>query len=189
MRLYYLMDTEIERSHAYASAVVYTTGYTAERNQTNIPMIIHQHAIGKQGEFAARNWLLRRGIPCSPVDDTITRRKTFNADLLIHGDTRVHVKSQDYKSAAMYEPSWTFGYGGTNGTAGHRDSEIFDRYGVKDRVVFCLVEMDEWASIAAVVPVMVLHELNLFKDPKKKALIGIKKVVYLKDIPEQYLVN
>jgi len=189
MRMYYLMETESERAHTYARSVVSTTNYTAERNQTNTPLIIHQHCIGKQAEFAARNWFLRRGIPCSQVDDSVTRHKSFTADLFINGTTRVHVKSQDYRSAAQFETSWTFGYGGNNGTRGHRDNEIFDRYGIKDRVVFCLVEMDVWVSIAAVVPVHLLHELSLFRDPKKKSLIGIKKVVYLKDIPQEFLVK
>lgn len=49
-------------------------------------------------------------------------------------------------------------------------------------------EEDGWVGICAELPVYKLHDLNLFRDPKKKALIGIKKVVYFKDIPVEYRV-
>lgn len=165
-----------------------TIGYLVDRNQSDLSIIQRQIITGILGEFAVRRMLTLRGAPCSPVNLEVTNNKSFDADLIIAGRIRVHVKSQDVPQAKGFGLSWSFGIGDKDGNkGGHRDKEIFDHYTDTDMLITCLVA-DDWVGVCAEIPVHKLHDLNLFRDPKKKKLIGIKKVVYFKDIPVEYRV-
>ncbi len=190
MRMYAIDVVELEQAQDFSTRLMPTLTYLGSRNQSDPAVIQHQNVVGKLGEFAVRRMLQSQGHPVSPVNLEVTTHKTWDADLLIAGRVRVHVKSQDVPSAKGFGLSWSFGIGDKNGNqGGHRDKEIFDSYRDVDQVVFCLVnEEDGWVGICAELPVHKLHDLNLFHDPKKKALIGIKKVVCFKDIPIEYRV-
>ncbi len=171
----------------FANEVVSTvTGYYKNRGQSNIDNIKNQTFIGKIGEFGARSWLLSQGYQCTDINLTVTYNKTFDADLILNKNIKCHVKSQDSESANRFGISWTFQFSGQGG--GHRDKEIFDKYDIEDRVVFCLVKSPV-VYICAQVYVFQLHEMNLFGLPKKESLRGIKKVVYYDSIPDNCRIN
>lgn len=188
MRVYSIVDSELKQAQDFATRLMPTICYLVDRNQSDPAIIQHQNVIGKLGEFAVRRLLKSRGLNCSPVNLEVTNNKSFDADLIIAGRIRVHVKSQDVPQAKGFGLSWSFGIGDKDGNkGGHRDKEIFDHYTDTDMLITCIVA-DEWIGVCAEIPVHKLHDLNLFRDPKKKALIGIKKVVYFKDIPVEYRV-
>lgn len=188
--MYSIVDAELEKVQYFSLLILPTLYYLGSRNQSDLDVIQHQTTIGKLGELAVRRMIQSQGVNCSHVNLEVTTLKSWDADLIIAGRIRMHVKSQDVPSAIRFGLSWTFGIGDKNGNkGGHLDKEIFDSYTDTDMVAFCLVnEEDGWVGICAELPVYKLHDLNLFRDPKKKALIGIKKVVYFKDIPVEYRV-
>jgi hypothetical protein len=166
----------------FAHKVVDTNkSYYAQRAQTDINAIIYQIIVGKMGECAVAQWATSTNRVCSKVDFSITKdHKSFAPDLIISGKN-VHVKSQDVISAERFGLSWSFQYG--EGKAGHCDKEIFLEYGKDDSVVFCKVNVDKLeVNILAVLRVGLLHSKQLFKEPKKESLKGIKKVVYYDSI-------
>ena len=188
MRMYAIDVDELKQAQDFSTRLMPTLTYLGSRNQSNSELIQHQNVVGKLGEFAVRRMFQNIGADVSPVNLFVTTQKSWDADLLIAGRIRVHVKSQDVPSALGWGLSWSFGIGDKDGNkGGHRDKEIFDSYRDVDQVVFCLVS-DEWVGICAQIPVHKLHDLNLFRDPKKKSLVGIKRVVYFKDIPIEYRV-
>lgn len=175
---------EIENATRFANEVVGTNHYYSNRGQSNKDTIIHQVFVGKVGEYAVRQWYIQKGFTCSEVDITVTRKKTFEPDLLVDGQA-CHVKSQSMESAQRFGISWTFQYAGSS-KSGHRDYEIFDTYSEHDRVVFCVVSPPV-VKIMAEVMVPDLHQLGLFDLPKKKELMEYKRVVYFNKIPGKLL--
>lgn len=188
MRMYAIDVVELEQAQDFSTRLMPTLSYLSQRNQSDPEIIRHQNLVGKLGEFAVRRMLTNNGTACSPVNLEVTTHKSWDADLMIAGRVRVHVKSQELEQAQRFGLSWTFGIGDKNGNKhGHQDKEIFKDFTAADMVVFCLV-CDEWIGVCAQLPVHKLHALNLFHDPLKKSLVGIKNVVYYSDIPFEYRV-
>lgn len=185
MAKYPLPQSDIIRAYQFSEGVIPTLPYLRNRNQEDLEIIKYQIIIGKLGELGAKKWLEDLGEKCSEVDFEITENKTYAPDLMINEEIHCHVKSQDLNSARTFGLSWTFQFSG-NGI-GHTDSRIFEDYNENDVVIFCLVN-GSLVYIKAKIPVKKIHELDLFKEPRKESLAGIKKVVYFEDIPEDYRV-
>ena len=181
-----LTDDEKKESEIFAENSIKTHSYYKFRNQRDPKTIQNQIAIGKKGEIGVLKWLRKQNIECSNIDFTVTENKSFKPDIMIDKNIACHVKSQSNESALKYSKSWTFQYSGKG--AGHLDKDIFLDYGENDFVVFCIIENGN-VEICARIPISELHRLGLFKEPLKDSLKGIKKVVYLKDIPTKYLLN
>lgn len=179
-----ISDEDYLRACKFSEQVLPTNiNYFFERNQSSAKVAKSQIVIGKLGELAVYNWLTGLGKNCTDVDFNVTSKKSYMADLVVD-DTNCHIKSQHINSAKRFGLSWTFQFSG-NGR-GHRDHEIFDNYNKDDFVFFCLVESNKLVDIKSVVRLGYLHKYGLFKDPIKKNLVKIKKVVYFEDIPPKY---
>lgn len=156
----------------------------AQRNQTDNNLIKQQILIGKLGEFAVEKFLLNNQIKIDSPDLTIYdhKSKTFNSDLK-YQNIKIHVKSQEIEQAKKFGLSWIFQYG--NNQKGHLDTEIFQQSFKKQYVAFVLIDLKvKLAKIIAFVSLNTLHQYNLFKDPKKDTLRGIKKAIYYQDIKD-----
>jgi hypothetical protein len=147
----------------------------AGRAQGDPRVIERQIQVGKRGEFAVYQALTARGIHVSPPDLQVyksSRRKSFAPDLTIISTlTPVHVKTQDFESAAKYGLSWSFQ---------PSDPEIFGAT-ANGFVAFC-VNANDTVKIVAIVNVQTLHQLNLWRDPKLARLKGLKAVIYFDDL-------
>lgn len=181
-----LIKEEMEKAKVFAEQSLKTHSYYKDRNQKDQTIIQNQIFIGKKGEIGVWKWLKSKSIQCSDIDFTVTKKKSFKPDIIVEGNIPCHIKSQSIETAKIFSESWTFQYSGKG--RGHTDNSIFTNYGKNDFVVFCIVDNDN-VRICAKIPVSEIHKLDLFKDPDKVILKGIKKVVSLKDIPTKYLVN
>jgi hypothetical protein len=149
------------------------------RNQTDPRVIERQIFVGKLGEFAAVEWLKRRGYEPTEADFEIypANRKSYAADLRIVS-TPIHVKSQEKSAANRFGLSWTFQYGGSTGS----DREIFCAE-PKGSVILTMVDGCA-VHIYGAPLAKTLRERDLFRDPLLPRLRGIKTVVYYKDFKE-----
>lgn len=147
------------------------------RNQSNPTRIVKQIADGKMGELLACAHMKRLGFECTDPDFAIytARFKSFDADL-ISGDTHVHVKSQNRKSADKYGTSWVFQAGGQG--VGHVDPCV------KKGESWCIFVVVDHETHSAEIhgPLDMVKVRPHFKDPKLQHLVGIKKCIYLEDI-------
>lgn len=152
-----------------------------KRKQTNIPVIRKQIYEGKLSEFGVYNWKKSIGENVSEVDVKIypKNEKSFAQDLMSDG-SKIHVKSESAdKGIENGTASFIFQYGNSTGSGG-RDWHAFDQKS-KDPVVFCVVDGDG-VEIVARTYIHVLHQHNLFCQPRKTELYGIKRAVYLCDL-------
>ncbi len=162
-----------------------SAGYYNNRNQSNPFVIKNQIYTGKIGEFAAHLYLkdFLPNITAPDCNIYTSKNKSFDTDLKSE-DMRFHIKSQSKKSATQYGSSWTFQNGSKKtGAKGHIDTEVFGSDTTFQFV--CFVQVDDSSSIAnvlAIVPLEVLHQNKLFKDPVLEKLKGIKQVVYYDDL-------
>lgn len=178
----YLTKNEITLCKNFSKLVLETNTYYKSRGQSNLEAIFFQITIGKMGEVASKHFLENRGNVCSDVDFSIYKTgKTFNPDFILFPDIKIHIKSQSTESSRLYGLSWTFQYG--NRKNGKFDAEIFENFGNKDSVIFCLIDYNNcFVDIISSFTVKNLHNKKLFKDPIKQNLVGEKKVVYYKDM-------
>lgn len=150
----------------------------AKRKQTNKQRIIQQNITGKIGEFAVMFHFLDQDRDISSPDMEIyTYKKSFDADLRLDG-VGLHVKSQSRDSYdRLGKKTWTFQYGGSG--SGHKDPLIYKK--LTENVVFVYVDGMEteiygpyaWEAIQP-----------LLKDPVIDRLKGIKKCIYVEDLPK-----
>lgn len=150
-----------------------------KRNQSNKANIKEQISIGKVGEFGAYFYLQGMISNISKPDLKIynSENKSFDYDLK-SDKYNVHVKSQLMTTAYEFGLSWTFQYGNKN--SGHFDSHIFNN-DLNQHIILTLVH-PTFVDVLSFCNVKVLHEYNLFKDPKVDKLKGIKKVIYYDDL-------
>lgn len=149
----------------------------AKRNQTNKQRIIQQNITGKIGEFAVMFHFLDQGRDInSPDMEIYTYKKSFDADLTLDG-VGLHVKSQSKDSYdRLGKKTWTFQYGGLG--SGHKDPLTYKKS--MENVVFVYIDgMNteiygpySWDIIKP-----------LLKDPVIERLKGIKKCIYVDDLP------
>jgi len=186
--------SDVARCRVFAEKSVGTSlDQYARRHQTNLKTIQHQIEVGKIGELAVHEWIIRQGLRVDVNAEPLAwahlltepdfaiydaRHKTFAADMTFDG-IPIHVKSQDRASAERFGISWTFQYGAKVGS----DKEIFSP-NPKGFVAFALVTPGQTTSVTlyGFPKVETLHRYDLFRDPKLAKLRGIKTVVYNDDL-------
>jgi hypothetical protein len=166
----------------------YTTTLSqySKRNQSDPEKIKYDCIIGKIGEWGIHDYFVSQGYICSDPDMNVysSNQKSWSKDMLCDS-VPITAKSQSYEQSLKFTTSWTFQYGG-NGY-GHKD-KIFDSHD-KDIFAACVVKLNNdgsaIVSVKAVIWVADLFKFNLFGEPKSPNLVGIKKVVYFKDISDK----
>lgn len=173
-----LIGVDYEMARAFAMDVDHTVAESyAARHQTNPEQRIRQAIVGKLGEIATRVYLLDHGLACDPPDFTITTRKSYGADMTFtHTHAAVHVKSQSLESARKYGLSWMFHVS---------DRGIFKTSSTRARMVLCLVRPTD-VLICAYMPVLVPLKQNLYRYPVLESQQDVKRVLYYKDIPQEF---
>lgn len=156
----------------------------ADRNQTDINEMIRQNYEGKKAEFGVYNWKKSIGEDVSEVDITIypSEDKSFIQDLQSNGE-KIHVKSENIEKGKQNgTPSFLFQYGNAKRTSGDKDKHAFNKK-CKDQVVLCVVDGDI-INIVARTRIDILHDNEMFCQPRSPRLYGIKKAVYLCDLEQ-----
>ncbi len=152
--------------------------YGKQRGQANRELRITQHYGGKLCECVVSEWLNRQGVTCTSPDFNIYERnqKRFGIDLTVSLDgipTGLHVKSQTFSQARRFGFSLVF----QNGDCAKKN----------DHVALCFIDERNRVILLRGLPrVTDLHRHGLFKEPKKVAFRGQKKVLYMDDF-ERYL--
>lgn len=152
----------------------------AKRNQKNKWHMVQQNIVGKAAEVAVYKALYTL-CNISKPDFAIysAKKKSWSADLIItkkHKKTDIHVKGQSVEQARIFEVSWIFQSSNKSGKGGK--DRIFNK-DARGSVAFVLVdEENKSAKILAIVPIILLKKMDLFQDPAKESLKGIKKAIY-----------
>lgn len=155
------------------------TSLYAQRGQLNDDKRKKDAFIGKLGEVAAYHLLKGKIENLTEPDFKIYEAKNKSWDFDLKGDKyNVHVKSQNVEQGKKYGTSWLFQKG--NGKARHYDKEIFDQLSPNQYIAFMSVDLVDWsADLKAFVGLNLLHEKNLFDEPKLTYLqFGNKCAVY-----------
>ena len=180
-----------------------STGHWEENRNARKPD--YDNKSGKLGEFAAVWFLgIKMGFP-SLVPDVEVRpsyQKKFDTDLPYATKLKkpefpdCHVKTcsnitashltrltADLQVEVIDKYSWTFQFGNKSGIGG-RDKKIFDDKEDDTPIVFMYYpDPSSMKSILiATAPCYLLHEYDLFKEPVKPDLAGLKKCVYYKHL-------
>jgi hypothetical protein len=152
------------------------TSLYAQRNQWDADKRKADSKIGKLGELAVYYSLKDKYPTITYPDFKIykPREKSWDFDLK-HEKFNLHVKTQESLQAAKFGESWIFQ---------NEDKHIFKNYNDNDYVVFVGVNMfQKHGIIKQILPVKLLHEMQLFKKPVLAKLIS-KSAVYFEDIKQ-----
>jgi hypothetical protein len=158
----------------FACNVDETTAETyKKRNQGNSEYRKVQAYTGKLAEWSVHRYLTKIGMKVTEPDMRILkpREKSFDYDLKIKFLDKtigLHVKSQTKGQAIKFGESIMF--------------QVGDRARRSDHIAICII--DERKSLAEIVGLPRAFDLiknGLLKEPKKKELRGIKRVLYLED--------
>jgi len=168
--------------------------YFYKRNQYNEAAIRKQQLCGKLAEFLVY-LKLREYFPNITKPDIkiyTNDKKNWEPDLKI-GNFKLHVKSMERQTVVKYKYplSWMFQYKNKSiDTEKGKDLEVFTSESHKDILCFVGININESSGrILAMVPLATIVKNNLFSDPKKESLKGIKKVVLYQDLKEKGLVS
>ena len=145
------------------------------RNQRDERRKQEQCFFGKLGEWVAYNRLAPFFADLSRPNMEIYegRQKTWDNDLKA-GDLAIAVKSCDFRG-----DSWIFQKSDADGKAGC-DREIYDPNASDKLIVFVQIGYkNESGRIRAIAPLSELKARDLFVEPRKDDLIGIKEAVML----------
>lgn len=162
------------------------------RQQFNIVKMRNDIIVGKLGEFAVYYFLIHSGRECTKPDLTIypSEEKRFNSDL-VSGRLKICVKSQSVEQAGIFGLSWIFQFGG-NGN-GHRDHILDKKCGdmftdrLTDMFAGCLVDGNT-VYIKTIIPIEIVLDDGVLKDPKMSKYSGIKKALYYKDLKDMDII-
>jgi hypothetical protein len=177
-----ITQRDIKKCEEFAHAQLETSKEQyARRNQRNLDKIVKDITTGKLGEIGAYRLLSSNGFNVSKPDFEIYagRRKSFDADLCateFHG----HCKSQNIDSADKYGISWILQYGGRG--YGHTD-KLFKQRSKEDYLIPSLVHEKE-VEIFGIIPVDLLFERDLVKEPRVAWLADTKRAIYYEDLKE-----
>jgi hypothetical protein len=164
----------------FSSEVCKTTKYYSRSNGSSLEKQINDHCTSKIAELAVENYFRSKDLEIlKEADFAIYKgsKKSWDSDLIVSGDVKVHVKSQSAVQAAKFSPSWTFQFGGYT----NRQDKLFSA--AEGVIAFCIVNKRkvEIKHIQFAKDCMLL-----LKDPAMKHLVGEKKVIYLADLDKQY---
>ncbi len=165
----------VERARWFAANVIGTVDYSDSR-QENAAKVADDHFVSKLGEEAVRQMMIALGFTVEGPDYTIYegKQKSWDADLKVNG-RGVAVKTQRRSTAQKFGLSWTFQSGSQRRDAILDDAEAW--------VFFVEYEDTGGGSCELwVYPPYKVGRLK-FRPPKKRELIGEKKVVYVEDLP------
>jgi len=146
----------------------------AKRKQKNETVIKKQILVGKLGEFGVYLFLKDAGLNVTPPDLTITKDKSFSADLYCSGK-RVHVKTCEF--VPKRSVSWVF----------QREDPLTYKPDPEDYVALCLYFQQEechFIKIMRIVKATYLVECNLFESMRLKRLNASKTAVYYRSLIE-----
>jgi hypothetical protein len=141
----------------------------SKRNQKKVHKILNDIIIGKLGEFAVHKHLSKNS-PIAEPDLSIydSSHKTFDSDLK-YNNLNIHVKSQSREQSEKYGISWSF----------HPKDSLTTRPEKNDVIFFCLVDD---LSVDIMAYDRATFFIDLYKDPVKNNLKGMKKVIYFTDL-------
>lgn len=150
------------------------TNSYVERNQTNAENVRRQTGMGKLCEFAFYEYVNSTGGVCTLPDTTRyeLHERSYSPDLIVNGTLRVTAKGCDNNPA-----SWIFQYNPNRDPIFSVDANHYDIF-----AGMCLLRHSKYVRICCILPVQVLHQHNLFSEPRKAHLAGIKKAIYMVDI-------
>ena len=180
-----ISDDIVRDVERFADAQVDTVvEHYKERYQFNIDKMTDDIIVGKLGEFAVYNYLKNSKHGCTKPDLKVypKEEKRFKSDL-IYGRWRMCVKSQSMEQSKVFGLSWTFQSGG-NGV-GHRD-HILDGV-VKWMFAGCLVDGNT-VYIKTIIPMEIVLDEGVLKEPKMSIYYGVKKVLYHKDLEDMDII-
>lgn len=152
------------------------TSFYSTRNQFNSIKRIADSKIGKLGELVVYYNLIDKYPDLTYPDFKIykPREKSWDYDLK-SSQTNIHVKTQEYQQSMKFGESWIFQ---------NEDKHIFKTYLENDYVAFVQVNfLQKSGTIKQILPVKLLHEMQLFKKPVLAKLIS-KSAVYFEDIKQ-----
>lgn len=150
--------------------------YYNNRNQFDTAKKRSDSMIGKLGELVVYYNLIEKYPDLTYPDFKIykPREKSWDFDLK-SSKFNLHVKTQEALQGNKYGESWIFQ---------NEDKHIFKNYNDNDYVVFVGVNMfQKHGIIKQILPVKLLHEMQLFKKPVLAKLIS-KSAVYFEDIKQ-----
>ena len=175
---YNFTQEDIDKCYVFANTC--SNHCYSQRNQNNRDKIINDIIVGKLGEIVAYQYIISKNNKCSMPDFKVyaPNEKSWQPDL-ITDNYKIHVKSQDNQQAKIFGASWTFQLSNKNNNYG-KDTEIF-RNNNTDIIVFTGVNLIKNRGSVFCIK-KALDIIPILKDPIKKSLIGIKKVVYYKDL-------
>jgi hypothetical protein len=165
-------DTELSLCKDFSEQV--DTSLYAQRNQFDSQKRKADSKIGKLGELLVYNILSKKYPTLTYPDFKIykPREKSWDYDLK-HETFNLHVKTQEALQASRFGQSWIFQL---------EDKHIFKNYKDNDYVAFVYLNVyKNFGTIKNIVPVKILHEMNLFKKPVLAKLYN-KTAVYFEDI-------
>jgi len=189
--LYRLSEDEWKKLQVFVAEYDYSEH--KHRGQTNLKVMKEQNAVGKIAEFVTYHKLkpFMKHMPEPDLQIYDAKHKSFDPDLPYitrHGrELKISVKGQaTYMHMRYgYPISWLFNKGNID-KGGGRDQVLHSNH--QGLVVFVLVDYEDRSGrISAIVPVRLLHELDLWRPPDKEKLRKSKQTIHLSDLREHGL--
>lgn len=174
MRLIKISNLDYKKCLNFSEAVD-TDFYEKRSGQSNEAKRKKDSVVGKLGELAAFKMLQGKIQGLTEPDFAIytAKEKSWDFDLK-SPEYNIHVKSQDVEQGKKYGESWVFQL---------QDKHIFQNYSDKDYVVFVSVNLaTRECFVRSMLPLITLHEQQLFKPMKVHQLRNNKAAVYYEDI-------
>ena len=150
------------------------TSLYAQRNQWDADKRKIDSKIGKLGELVVYHSLKEKYTDITYPDFKIykAREKSWDFDLK-SSEFNLHVKTQEALQGAKFGESWIFQ---------NEDKHVFKTFFENDYVAFVVVNMfHKHGTIKQILPISLLHKMNLFKKPILAKLVS-KSAVYFDDI-------
>lgn len=173
----------------YANKVVHSNNYEY-RGQKDIPTRIYQALFGKLAEMGAYNICYKDCLFFKEVPDTVVydqNKKSWRQDFQEeNSNVFFHVKSFDENNPANNDSIIVQKNDIYGNSVGHRDKFALDPNS-PDYIIISSVNMKlRYVKILFILPVKVLHEHKLFKEPRFESLKISKYAVYVEDIEKIY---
>lgn len=175
-----ISEAEIEECQHFAVARLSGSADAYKRrNQCNLEKIKEDIFTGAMGELAVYHFLTHLGYNVTRPDFNIyaVRQKSYDADMHLD-DLNIHCKSQHWESAKKYGISWILQYGKFG------QDKLFKCRTDKDYIAMALLNKDMTVTILGIMSIPYIFDNELIGEPKLKWFQGVKKALYIDDLPE-----
>ena len=181
-----LSKYEIEKCAKFAEdRIAGSVKLYKKRNGCSTDKIRTDIMTGTMGELGIYHFLKGLGYDISKPDFAIygTKKKSFAADMIID-DFNIHCKTQHWDSAKKYGISWILQCSERYGM-----DKLFKHRTEKDYIATALRNEDDTITILGVMSIPFLFDNDLIGEPKLKWFQGVKKALYLEELPKKELFN